>query len=69
MDILTRPVFDCPLFSPDLGLTILISRFYDHFGEIVKFRSFLKVRKNFRLLEYEHVIYHFEAHDLENQKI
>ena len=26
---------------------------------------FSEVRKNFKLLEYEHIIYHFEARDLE----
>ena len=35
---------------------ILVSRFYKQFSE---------VRKNFKLLEYEHIIYHFEARDLE----
>ena len=39
------------------------------FREIVKFRPFFEVRKNFRLLELRHVVYHFEARDLENQNI
>ena len=30
-----------------------------------QFRPFLEVRKNFKLLEYQHIIYHFEARDLE----
>ena len=29
------------------------------------FRPFLEVRKNFKLLEHKHTIYHFEAGDLE----
>ena len=39
------------------------------FHGIVKFRPFFEVRKNFELLEYGCVIYHFEARDLENQNI
>ena len=35
---------------------ILVSRFYE---------QFLEVRKNFKLLECEHITYHFEARDLE----
>ena len=27
--------------------------------------NFREIRKNFELLEYEHIIYHFEARDLE----
>ena len=44
---------------------ILISRFYEHFREVVGFRPFLKVQKNFKLLEHKHIIYDFEARDLE----
>ena len=36
-----------------------------NFREIGGFRPFSEVRKNFKLLEYEHIIYHFEARDLE----
>ena len=38
---------------------ILISRFYEQFS------PFLEVRKNFKLLEHKHIIYHFEAGNLE----
>ena len=45
---------------------ILVSRFYEQFfAKQTEFRPFSEVRKNFRLLEYEHIIYHFEARDLE----
>ena len=43
--------------------------FMSDFREIVKFRPFLKVRKNLELLKFRHVVYHFEARDLENQNI
>ena len=36
-----------------------------NFLEAVEFRPFLEVRKNFEFLEYKHIIYHFEASDLE----
>ena len=41
---------------------ILITRLYEQFS-----RNEIRngSRKNFRLLEYEHIIYHFKAHDLE----
>ena len=35
-----------------------------NFREVVRFYAILEVRKNFKLLEHEH-IYHFEAGDLE----
>ena len=38
------------------------------FREIVKFRPFFEVRKNFKLLKSRHVVYHFEVRDLEYQK-
>ena len=45
---------------------ILISRFYEHFSRNGRnLGHFLEVRKNFKLLEYEHTIHHFEARDLE----
>ena len=45
---------------------ILISRFYEQFSRSSSdFRPFLEVRKNFKLLEHEHIIHHFEAGDLE----
>ena len=40
-----------------------------NFREVVGFRPFLEVRKNFKLSEHEHIIYHFEAGDLEIQNI
>ena len=49
---------------------ILISRFYEHFSRNSReFRPFLEVRKNFKLLECKHIIYHFEAGDLEMPNI
>ena len=36
-----------------------------NFREVGDFRPFLKVRKKFKLLEHEHIIYHFEVGDLE----
>ena len=36
-----------------------------NFSEVVGFRPFLEVRKNFKLLEHKHIIYYFEAGDLE----
>ena len=45
---------------------ILVSRFYEQFSRnrrnLGHFRKFEKILK---LLEYEHIIYHFEARDLE----
>ena len=32
-----------------------------NFREVVEFRSFLEIRKNFKLLEHKDIIYHFEA--------
>ena len=40
-----------------------------NFREVVGFRPFLEVRKNFKRLEHKHIIYHFEADDLEMPKI
>ena len=34
-----------------------------NFREVVGFRPFLEVRKNFKLLEHKYIIYHFEAGD------
>ena len=46
---------------------ILISRFYKQFSRSSRILGhFWKlVRKNFKLLEHKHIIYHFEAGDLE----
>ena len=46
---------------------ILISGFYEQFSRNSRIfnRPFLEVRKNFKLLEHEHIIYHFEAGDLQ----
>ena len=44
---------------------ILISRFYEQFSRSSRILGHLEVRKNFKLLEHEHIIYHFEAGDLE----
>ena len=45
---------------------ILVSRFYKQSSRNRRnVGHFRKVRKNFKLLEYEHIIYHFEARDLE----
>ena len=45
---------------------ILVSRFYEQFSRnrrnLGHFREF---QKNFKLLEHKHIIYHFEAGDLE----
>ena len=45
---------------------ILISRFYEHFSRNSRnLGHFWKFKKNYKLLEYEHIIYHCEARDLE----
>ena len=45
---------------------ILVSRFYEQFlRNRREFRPFSEVRKNFKFLEHKHIIYHFEAGDLE----
>ena len=31
------------------------------FRDIVKFRRYFRVRKNFELFKFRHVVYHFEA--------
>ena len=36
-----------------------------NFREVVKFRPFLEVKKKFKVLEHKHIIYRFEAGDLE----
>ena len=41
---------------------ILISRLYEQFS---RNDSVMAPEKNFKLLKYEHIIYHFKAHDLE----
>ena len=40
---------------------ILISRLYEQFSRNAPQR----LKKNLKLLKYEHIIYHFKAHDLE----
>ena len=40
-----------------------------NFSEVVGFWPFLEVRKNFKLLEHKHIIYHFEAGDLEMESV
>ena len=43
-----------------------MSRFYEQFSRSSRnLGHFLEVRKNFKLLEHKHIIYHFEAGDLE----
>ena len=45
---------------------ILISRFYEQFSRSSQnLGHFLEVLKNCKLLEHKHIIYHFEAGDLE----
>ena len=45
---------------------ILVSRFYEQFSRNRRnLGHFRKFEKNFKLSEYEHIIYHFEARDLE----
>ena len=49
---------------------ILISRFYEQFSRNGSANgSRAAVRKNFKLLKYEHVIYHFKARGLEISNI
>ena len=44
---------------------ILISRFYEQFSRSSRnLGHFWKFEKNFKLLEYKHIIYHFEAGDV-----
>ena len=44
-------------------------RFMSDFRVLVKFRSFLKGRKNIKLLKRKRIIYHFKARDLEISNI
>ena len=45
---------------------ILVSRFYEQFSRNRRnLGHFRKFEKNFKLLEHKHIIYHFEARDLE----
>ena len=45
---------------------ILVSRFYEQFSRNRRnLGHFREVQKNFKLLEHKHIIYHFEAGDLE----
>ena len=49
---------------------ILISRSYEHFSRNSRnLDHFWKFEKNFKLFEHKHVIYHFEAGDLEMPNI
>ena len=48
---------------------ILISRSYEQFSRNSRNLAILEVRKNFKLLEHKHIIYHFEAGDLEMPNI
>ena len=41
---------------------ILISRLYEQFSQN---DSAMAPEENFKLLKYEHIMYHFKAHDLE----
>ena len=45
---------------------MLISRFYEQF---LRNGSGTAVQKNFKLIKYEHIIYHFEARGLEISNI
>ena len=49
----------------NIGKIFWFRDFMSNFREIGGIRPFSEVRKNFRLLEYEHIIYYFEARDLE----
>ena len=49
----------------NIGKIFWFRDFMSNFREIGEFRPFSEVRKNFKLSEYEHIIYHFEARDLE----
>ena len=45
---------------------ILVSRFYEQFSRNRRnLGHFQKFEKNFKLLEYKHIMHHFEARDLE----
>ena len=44
---------------------ILISRFYEQFSRSSRILGHFGSSKNFKLLEHKHIIYHFEAGDLE----
>ena len=45
---------------------MLISRFYEQFSRSSQnLGHFWKFKKNFKVLEHKHIIYHFEAGDLE----
>ena len=48
-----------------LGKVFDFAIFKSNFREESDFRPFLKVRKNFKLLEHKNIIYDFEAVDLE----
>ena len=48
---------------------ILISRFYKHFSRNSPNLGHFGSSKNFKLLEHKHIIYHFEAGDLEMPNI
>ena len=49
---------------------ILVSRFYEQFSRNRRnLGHFRKFKKNFKLLEHKHIIYHFEAGDLKIRNI
>ena len=48
---------------------ILVSRFYKQFSRNRRNLGHFRKFEKFKLLEYEHIIYHFEARDLEIQNI
>ena len=49
----------------NIGKIFWFRDFMSNFSEIVGLGHFWKFEKNFKLLEHEHIIYHFESGDLE----
>ena len=58
------------LFTLGIDKILSLGDFMSDFREIVKFRPFFEVRKNFKLFKFVlHVVCHFVARDLKNQNI
>ena len=65
--IIGKGIYRRVQFILDIDKIFRFQNFMSDFREIVKFRPFFEVRKDFRLLEFRQVGYHFEEHDLEKQ--
>ena len=66
LNIIRKIIYRRVRINLNIGGNILISRFYEQFSRYSRnLGNFLEIWKNFELLKHKHMIYHFEAIDLE----